>query len=521
MSDSAERVLGYAAKEWLADPLFWQTHLHPHDAERAITECRTAAKSARSYELTYRMIDKDGEVVWIHDVVSTITKNGQGPVLRGVMVDISNIKNAEQEIAATANRLAESEQRLTAILDTAAVGIVSVDEDLRIVGFNIEAEEIFGYGADSVIGSTLDRLIPTQFIEPHGDVIEVSTSGGHRASKGDWRPVPGLAADGRIIPLTAIVSKVTVAGKSTMTAILRDMTEAQRAEETLRRLLEERELGVARGEIANRAKASFLAVMSHELRTPLNAIIGFSDAINHEIMGPIGNEAYRGYIEDIHHSGDLLLTIVNNILDLSRVEAGNHEFKLEELSLDEAWLPIASTMLANAAAKKVALRLLRPKHNRRFLADRNALSHILLNLVSNAVKFTQAGGSIGIGLVEDGSGEVAICVSDNGRGIAADKLPNITKPFTQVADSYVRDAGGIGLGLAICKSLTEAMSGRLVIESELGKGTTVRVFLPSHLQAGSVSAMNRKGRLNLPRAARKASAVRRGRRPLYWNLLDE
>jgi PAS domain S-box-containing protein len=486
VSDSAERVLGYTAQEWLADELFWEHHLHRHDAERAIAEYQAAAKAGQSYESTYRMIANDGEIVWIHEVVSTIAKNGQGIVLRGVMVDISNVKQAEQEIAATANRLAESEKRLAAILDTAAVGIISVDEDLRIISFNIEAEEIFGYSAEEVLGETLDRLIPAQFILPHRDqVIESSKLDRHNRVKGEWRPVAGLAADGHIVPLTTIVSKVTVAGISTLTAIMRDMTEMQRAEETMRRLLEEREIAVARGETANRAKASFLAVMSHELRTPLNAIIGFSDAISHEVMGPIGNEAYRGYVEDIHHSGDLLLAIVNNILDLSRIEAGNHDFKIEDISLHEAWKPIASTMVANAAAKGVALRVLKPKPGQRFAADRNALSHILLNLVSNAVKFTANGGSIVVSQEDDASGKIAICVNDNGRGIAADRLPYITKPFVQASDSYVRDASGIGLGLAICKSLTEAMAGRLVIESEVGKGTQVRVLMPESVSVAT------------------------------------
>jgi PAS domain S-box-containing protein len=425
------------------------------------------------------MIANDGEVVWIHEVVSMVANSDQRTVLRGVMVDITSLKKAEQEIASTALRLAESERRLAAILDTAAVGIVTVDECRRIISFNIEAERVFGYRAHEMLGQELDRLVPDLFAAPNQDR--------------DWRPVAGSAAGGRIVPLTATVSTVTMAGRTTVTALMRDMTEAQKAEETMRALLEERELDVIRGEAANRAKANFLAVMSHELRTPLNAIIGFSDVISREIMGPIGNEAYRGYADDIHHSGNLLLTIVNNILDLSRVDARKDELDIVELGMVEAWRPIASTLLANAAAKDIALTVLTLKRDRTFAADRNAISHILLNLVSNAIKFTAAGGSIEVGQEErdGGSGDVALYVRDTGRGIPPDKLNDVMKPFVQVSDSYVRDAGGIGLGLAICKSLAEAMSGRIAIESELGKGTVVRVFLPACVRSSARSAAQR------------------------------
>ena len=497
VSDSAERVLGYTSKRWMTEPQFWEKHLHPEDAERAIAEYRKGVRTRQSYESTYRMIANDGEVVWIHEVVSMVANGDQRTVLRGVMVDITSLKKAEQENASTALRLAESEQRLAAILDTAAVGIVTVDECHRIISFNIEAERIFGYRAHEMLGQELDRLVPDLFAVANQDR--------------DWRLVAGSAAGGRVVPLTTTVSTVTVAGRTTMTAIMRDMTEAQKAEETMRALLEERERDVIRGEAANRAKANFLAVMSHELRTPLNAIIGFSDVISREIMGPIGNDAYRRYADDIHHSGNLLLTIVNNILDLSRIDARKDELDIVELALDEAWKPIASTLLANAAAKDIALNALAPKCDRKFAADRNAISHILLNLVSNAIKFTGAGGSIEVGQEEGdgGSGEFAIYVRDTGRGIPPDKLTEVMKPFVQVSDCYVRDAGGIGLGLAICKSLAEAMGGRIVIESQLGKGTIVRVFLPACGKSSKAPAERRSGsRSSRSRKERRSAAPR-------------
>ncbi|MBV5325717.1 MAG: HAMP domain-containing histidine kinase, partial [Rhodospirillaceae bacterium] len=253
---------------------------------------------------------------------------------------------------------------------------------------------------------------------------------------------------------------------------MRDMTDTQKAEEELLRLLRDREHAVEEAEEANRAKSSFLAVMSHELRTPLNAIIGFSDLMSRELMGPIGNSTYAQYIKDIHQSGALLLNHVNGILDLTRIESGKRDLKIDRLSLTDAWLPVASTLAANAAGKGVHLNFQEPSTPLLFAADQHAVSQILVNLVSNGIKFSSPGSAIEIGCEDTAAGPAAY-VRDQGRGIPADRLTDVLKPFVQVSDPMVRDAGGVGLGLAICKSLAEAMGGRVDIESELGTGTTV------------------------------------------------
>ncbi len=480
VSASAKRVLGYGPEQWLADPRFWENHLHPDDFEQAVAQYRVAVKAGRSYESTYRMIASEGHTVWIHEVVSVIAVAGRPQVLRGVMVDVTRLKRAQQEIAETAARLAESERRLAAILDTAAIGIVTVGEDFRILAFNREAEKIFGHSAEAMIGQKLDRLIPSRFTGTHREhMIGFMTGTSSSRSMGDWRNVTGLAADGRIVPLATIISKVTVAGRSTMTAIIRDMTEAQKTEADLRNLLIEREAALERAEQANKAKSSFLAVMSHELRTPLNAIIGFSELMTHEIKGPIGNDAYKQYAVDIHQSGELLLNIVNNLLDISRIESGKYDFHVGELRLEEAWLPIERALTRAAGEKGIALVLQPPQAESRFRADLNAVSQILMNLVSNAIKFTPDGGTVEIGAEDDGKAPLpALYVRDNGRGIPPDRLTDVLMPFVQISDSHTRDTGGVGLGLAICNSLVQAMGGRIAIESELGVGTTVRVFLP-------------------------------------------
>ncbi|WP_374384358.1 PAS domain S-box protein [Dongia sp.] len=477
VSDSTERILGYSPTDWLTIPLFWETHVHPDDRAQAIAEYHLGTANTGSYQSTYRMIDANGDIVWIHEVVSVIDRNGGTNLVRGLMVDITDLKKAESDIEAANLRLAESEKRLATILDTAAVGIISIDEHLRIIAFNREAERIFGYGAATMIGTTLDRLIPPHLVYAHQEHMKAFLKSDEVSREmGDWREVQGLHANGSVIPLAAIISRVEVAGRVTLTAIMRDMTQIQKSEMELRRLLADRELAVERAEEASRAKSSFLAVMSHELRTPLNAIIGFSELMEREIGGPIDNPSYREYIADIHQSGQLLLDHVNGILDLSRIESGKHDLKLSPVTLQDVWAPISGTLLANANTKGVELKLIEPADQIVLKADVKAVCQIIINLVSNGIKFTPAGGLVEVGIA-DVEGPT-IFVRDTGRGIPEDKLADVVKPFYQVSDAMVRDTGGVGLGLAICKSLVEAMSGRIAINSEIGRGTTVSVFLP-------------------------------------------
>ncbi|MBI2255101.1 MAG: PAS domain S-box protein [Proteobacteria bacterium] len=481
VSDSAERVLGYSASEWLTTPMFWESRLHPDDRAQVIAQYRLGIKAGQSYEATYRMIDARGDIVWVHEIVSIIALQGRPTLVRGVMVDISSLKRAEMEIEAANVRLAESEKRLATILDTAAVGILTVDDHMRIISFNREAEKIFGHNAAAMIGTTLDRLIPPAQIYDHQQQMRQFLKTG-RASRdmGDWRDVAGVASDGRIVPLAVIISRVEVAGKVTMTAIMRDMTEAQKAEGDLRQLLAERELAVERAEEANRAKSSFLAVMSHELRTPLNAIIGFSELMARELLGPLGNTTYRQYIEDIHQSGQLLLEHVNGILDLSRIESGKHDLEIERVTLADAWAYVGNSLSALAAAKGIVVSVLDPIDRPAFAGEIKSVAQILSNLVSNSIKFTPAGGRIEIGTQDRAEGP-AFFVRDTGRGIPGDRLTDVLKPFVQISDAFTRDTGGVGLGLAICKSHVEAMSGHIDVDSELGKGTTVTITLPRWL----------------------------------------
>jgi two-component system cell cycle sensor histidine kinase PleC len=253
--------------------------------------------------------------------------------------------------------------------------------------------------------------------------------------------------------------------------IMQDMTQ---------RMLYERELHEAKdhAERAYAARTQFLANMSHELRTPLNAIIGFSEMMQRQLLGPIGTEKYLDYVDGIRQSGEHLLDLISDILDMSKIEAGKYDLNLEELNISKIVQLALHMMQGRAEEAKINIGADQiTNDNLKIVADRRALMQILLNLLSNAVKFTKPGGKIEVQCFER-EDYVSLKVSDNGIGIPANKLANIAKPFEQVSSSYARDHQGSGLGLAITKELAEMHGGGLFIESTLGKGTTVTVRLP-------------------------------------------
>jgi signal transduction histidine kinase len=232
-----------------------------------------------------------------------------------------------------------------------------------------------------------------------------------------------------------------------------------------------------RAEIANRAKSDFLATMSHELRTPLNAIIGFSEMIFREVLGPVGNPEYRNYAKLVHESGAHLLEIINDILDLSKIEAGKIE--LSETDVDIGVVVVACVRLVEERARNnvVDLRVSLPDAMPPVRADARLLRQILLNLLSNAVKFTPKGGRVSVSAAFE-EGRLVLSVVDTGIGMSTSDIERAKLPFTQIDSVLSRKFPGTGLGLPIANSLTEMHGGRLEIESAPGKGTTVRICLP-------------------------------------------
>jgi two-component system cell cycle sensor histidine kinase PleC len=231
-------------------------------------------------------------------------------------------------------------------------------------------------------------------------------------------------------------------------------------------------------EAANASKTSFLANMSHELRTPLNAILGFSEIISQECFGPVGSERYRDYAGDIHSSGAHLLSLINDLLDVAKIEAGRMDIAPNPLDPGRT-IDIALKLMGTKAREKDQTLVITVEETAPALyADERAVKQILINLVANAVKFTPQGGRIEVVAGRAASGDFQIMVRDNGPGVPRDKLDKIFSPFNQVDNRFDRQAGGTGLGLALVRGLVELHGGKAWLESEFGRGCSAFVTLP-------------------------------------------
>jgi len=233
-----------------------------------------------------------------------------------------------------------------------------------------------------------------------------------------------------------------------------------------------------KAEAANEAKSAFLAIISHELRTPLNAIIGFAGLMEDQRFGPLGAPRYREYVSDIRHSGEHLLVLINNILDLSRAEAGKLQLQEDAVDVVEAMQICARQLEPRAAETHVQLKLSVPNSPPMLRCDAAKLRQILLNLLSNALKFTPAGGHVALKFECGGDGGISLIVKDTGVGMSPADIPRALEPFTQLDNRFARRYEGTGLGLPLTRSLVELHGGTLRLESSLGEGTIVIVAFP-------------------------------------------
>ncbi len=376
----------------------------------------------------------------------------------------------EAALRGTTEELRVAMTRLSLAAKAGNVGVWdwNIDDNTIVWDDQIHAMYQIGHDTEERYQAWLSRLHPDD-VRPLLDEIGAAIERG-KELRSNFRVILP-SGDVRYFNTHGVIYRGAGEQAERMIGIDYDVTELVRQ----RLKAEESELAAA---AANRAKSEFLAVMSHELRTPLNAIIGFSELMARETLGTL-NATYRNYVADIGASGKLLLSLINDILDLTRIEAGKLDLNLEPLAPSAVLTDVARSLAALAEAKNLTFAI-EGKDCVPVLADERALRQLLTNLVANSIKFTNENGRIALSAaVSEDGGQVIMTVSDNGRGIPRDRIRDLCKPFVQIADSLCRDVGGIGLGLAISRSLTEGMGGNLTIDSDLGKGTRVSVTLPS------------------------------------------
>jgi PAS domain S-box-containing protein len=381
-----------------------------------------------------------------------------------MLVLMRGMTEGRLQAAEQAQRTAEAETRdVRAILDVAADGVVVLDREGRVLAVNRAAERLFGYGYAEIARRPFVELFADESERAASDDLAALTRGGSAPEKG--REVIGRARTGAALPLFMTMGR---AGEDKFCAVLRDIAAWKRSEEELvnaRRSAEQ----------ASAAKSDFLAKISHEIRTPLNSIIGFSEAMIEERFGATGNERYREYLKDIHASGAHLVSLINDLLDLSKIEAGKLDLVFASLDLNQLVAQCVALMQPQANQSRVIIRSSLSPTLPAVTADVRSVRQIVLNLLSNAIKFTGAGGQVIVSTAATERGEVALRVRDTGAGMTAKELETAMEPFRQVATAAREGAGGTGLGLPLTKALAQANRARFTIESEKDAGTLVEV----------------------------------------------
>ena len=369
-----------------------------------------------------------------------------------------------------------AESRFRELLEAAPDAIIEVDREGRIVLLNRVTEQLFGYTREELLGSNVDLLLPDALRAGHGTHRMKYWSQPTTRPMGRDMVLSARRKDGKDIPVEISLSPVHSDMGTHVTAIIRDVTERRLAEESIRAAntqLEARNREIQR---ADRLKSEFLASMSHELRTPLHTIIGFTELLAEELEGPL-NEKQKRFVQHVHQDSVHLLALINDILDLSKIEAGRMELELESFDAREVIQGALDGIYTAARAKNISIEyLIRDQSFVR--ADRLRLREILTNLLSNAVKFTPEGGSI----VVDASpldGMIRFSVSDTGIGIAHEDQGVIFDKFRQVSSTTRGVREGTGLGLAIVKHLVELHGGQLSLESSIGHGSRFAFSVPA------------------------------------------
>jgi PAS domain S-box-containing protein len=461
----AERFKGWTAEEIIGRHFSTFYPVEDIAAGKPAYELRVAERDGSVEDEGWR-VRKDGSRFWAN-VVITALRDPDGKLIGFAKVtrDLTERREAERVIR-------QSEQRFRLLVQSAKdYAIFMLDPTGRVISWNEGAQRINGYAASEIIGRHFSTFYPAEDIaagKPPWELREALKHG--RLEDEGWR----LRKDGSLFWANVIITPMRddegkVLGFAKVT---RDLTERRRSEEL--RLADARRL--AEVEAMNRAKSEFLTALSHELRTPLNAIGGYTDLLLHEIRGPL-TEAQRLDLGRIRQSQHHLLALINDLLNFARVEGGHVEYRFDAVAMRTVLEAIAAMAGPLASEKNLAFEVMDCPDDASVWADGPRVQQILLNLVTNAVKFTPQGGRVSMTCSVVGD-QVVVSVLDTGPGIPEDKWESIFEPFVQLGRSLTSAHEGVGLGLAISRELARAMGGDLKLSSHLGQGSTFTLILP-------------------------------------------
>ncbi len=463
--------------------------VHPDDISLAEIARRLASGTQSGIDQMFRMRGRDGEWVWLRAKAELVQTEGAGPHIIGIAIDVN-------ETMALEERTARADMRLRDAIETISEAFVVWDAENRLVMCNSKFQRFHDLPADAVTLGTpyaavMERgrapLIQSQVVlgeaQPMGArTFEAQLGDGRWLQINERRTKDGgyVSVGTDITALKRHEEQLIESERRLMSSVV-DLrksrqileTQAQQLAELAEKYLEQK----AEAENANRAKSDFLANMGHELRTPLNAILGFSEIMVLEAFGALGSPHYAEYCRDIHSSGQYLLRVIADVLEMSRLEAGRVRLETERFGVEEA-IRAAMAVVADAAAEKAIAIDMEHSRGTQLVADRTAVEKVLTILLNNAVKYTPAQGKVTIH-TRAGNGTLDIFVEDTGVGIPPEAIDRLGKPFEQSDKGLKNGMRGSGLGLAIARSLVDLHGGSMRIQSQKDVGTTVLVQFPN------------------------------------------
>ena len=467
--------------------------VHKDDIDLYELATQLADGNLQSIDHAFRMRHAQGRWLWLRVRCELTRQEGEvGPHLIGIAVDITEQKNLVERTVAADLRLRDA-------IETIPEAFVLWDAENRLVLCNSNFQELHQLPDEAVVAGTSYETIVATGRKPliRATVAHDSEPRGARTFEaqledGRWMHISERRTkDGGYVSVGTDITKIKqheqklIEGEKRQRATIVDLRKSQQTLERqtaeLADLAEKYAEEKTRAEDANAAKSKFLANMSHELRTPLNAIIGFSEIMESGMFGPLGAEKYIEYSRDIRESGEYLLDVINDILDMSKIEAGGIRLSPEAVELDSLLADCIRVVSTRASEKRLTIKA-EVEPGIHLNADRRALKQIALNLLSNAVKFTPDGGAVTVQGRSRGRA-VIVGIKDNGIGIPRQALQKLGRPFEQVESQLTKRHQGSGLGLAIAKSLVELHGGAMRIRSRLGRGTLVMVRLPADAAA--------------------------------------